>query len=110
MKRQDDATAAKQAEWAALLAAAPSSGPCCGLNCQVVGDVDQRHFCVLCKQVCCGLCRWKNADGTDNETLRRFIICTRHCHRHSLAPAIDHAVPPPPALPPIVIDDTHLLA
>ena len=68
-------------EWDALYARLlPLAGtvPCCGLNCIVPGNVDASHICVVCKALCCGICRKRNADGSDLDNLRKFVVCTRH--------------------------------
>jgi len=36
---------------------------CCGVSSVCPGRADQQHFCVLCKQNCCVICKKRNASG-----------------------------------------------
>ena len=75
---------------------------CPGPGCPV--QADKSHFCVLCRRNVCLICRQRNANGSDNDNIRVFVICSA-CERGggSVAAGNDSFVPivQAPALPPL---------
>lgn len=47
---------------------------CPGPGCRV--QADKNHFCVLCRRNVCLICRQRNADGSDNDNIRVFVVCS----------------------------------
>jgi len=73
---------------------------CPGLGCSV--QADKSHFCVLCQQNVSLICRQRNADGSNNDFIRVYVICSA-CERgggnDSFVPIVQAPALPP--LPPV---------
>ena len=80
-------------------------GPCCGLNCNNV--VDGSHWCIFCESNCHNFCKLRNADDSDWDDNRKWVIC--NCHEDidnsprssSLSPSPPS--PSPPTVPPLQV-------